>query len=41
MEMTGSNQPVISVLSVKSVKSVISVTSVTSASRLHIGFVEQ
>ena len=38
MEMTGSNQPVISILSVKSV---ISVTSVTSASRLHIGFVEQ
>ena len=41
MEMTGNNQPVISILSVKSVKSVISVTSVTSASRLHIGFVEQ
>ena len=41
MEMTGSNQPVISILSVKSVKSVISVTSVTSASRLHIGFVKQ
>jgi hypothetical protein len=38
MEMTGNNQPVISILSVKSV---ISVTSVTSATRLHIGFVEQ